>query len=115
MLLFGEMSEATVMAIIALVGTSLTGLYQILSKSRQYEFERNTASDKLKYDVKLAVLEAAQKRCEQEDATKNIRIATLESHIVTLTATDVRDKLELESKIEKVTSNHTAALGDSKH
>src|SRR5438105_774445 len=112
--LFGEMSEATLMATIALIGTSLTGLYQILIKSRQLQFERDTAKDKLQYDVKLAVLEAAQKRCEDQDAIKNIRIASLEGHIVTLTATDVRDKLELENKIEKVSSNNVAS-GDSKH
>lgn len=79
------------MALIAMVGTGITLLLQT-TKNR----------DQLKYDVKLAVLEDRQKRCEEDGAAKAIRIASLEAHIVSLTATDVKDRVELEAKIVAV-------------
>jgi hypothetical protein len=83
-------SDASIMALIAMVGTGIGLLFQSMSRR-----------DQLKYDVKLAVLEEKQKICEQNDAAKSVRIASLEAHIVTLTATDVKDRIELEAQIKK--------------
>lgn len=76
------------MALIAMIGTGIGLLFQTMNRR-----------DQLKYDVKLAVIEAQQKRCEADGAAKDIRIAHLESQIVQLTATDVKDRTELEAKI----------------
>jgi len=83
--------EGSALALIAMVGTGITLLLQTLGKR-----------DQLKYDVKLAVLEDRQKRCEEDGVAKTIRIASLEAHIVSLTATDVKDRVELEAKITAV-------------
>ena len=85
------MSDAAILALIAMV-SSVAGLIMQTMKNR----------DQLKYDVKLAVLEDRQKRCEEDGLAKSVRIASLESHIVTLTATDVKDRVELEAKITAV-------------
>ena len=79
------------MALIAMVGTGVGLMFNAISKR-----------DQLKYDVKMAVLEDRQKRCEENDAAKSIRISVLEAHIITLTAADAKDRVELEAKISEV-------------
>ena len=85
------MSGTEIMALIAMVGTGIGLMFNAVTKR-----------DQLKYDVKMAVLEDRQKRCEEDGAAKAIRISVLEAHIVTLTATDAKDRVELEAKITDV-------------
>jgi hypothetical protein len=91
------MSDATVFALIAMIGAAISLILQTMGKR-----------DQLKYDVKLAIIEDRQKRCEEDGATKNIRIATLEAHIITLTAADVKDRVELDAKITQLESHSSA-------
>lgn len=94
------MSEAAIMAVIALFGSGITMYFQ----ARQRR-------DQLQYDQKFTLLEAKQKHCEEQDEAKGRRIAALESHIVTLTAADARDKAEILAKIESSVRGKPALEG----
>lgn len=81
-----------------MVGSGIGLAITAFSNRNKLQYDK----DKLQYDVKLAVLEDRQKRCETDGIAKDIRIASLEAHIITLTAADVRDRIELEAKITTI-------------
>lgn len=93
------MSDTAVMALVAMVGTAIGLVVQMFSRR-----------DQLQYDVKLALLEASQKRCEADGLIKDARIVALEAQFTTLHETDASDKAELEAKIEKLNGKADTGL-----
>lgn len=85
------MSDAAVMALIALVGSVGGLMFQFLTKR-----------DQLKFDTKLALLEQQQKKCEEDSVKKDRQIEKLESNVRWLARKDEEDKAELVHKIDEI-------------